>query len=416
LSLERRPGDVASRFRIETRVLLRQQGEWAGYSYRWNSEQTDAELVSREGADVELSLLENSLGQPLKQVWRFPNRSECLTCHSRAANFVLGLSEAQLNREHEYGTIRDNQLRTLAHIGMFNSPPAKPPETLATLANPYDATQELEARARAYLHVQCSACHVEAGGGNAQMELGIATSRDRMRLIGIRPQHDTFGIENAMLVAPQDPDHSVLVHRLSRRGPGQMPPLVTKRVDERAVQLLRDWIRQLKPGRPVVREWQMDDLVPLLHQVASGRSFSSGQNAYRDTGCIQCHRLGNEGGTVGPDLNAVSKRAGPREVLESILLPSKVIADEYAGVVIETEGGETITGRVEREDGQVIVVRPVSANESARTIPRSSIASRRRSDISNMPNATANVLTQDEILDLLAYVLSNANRQDARFQ
>ena len=56
LSLEREPGNAATRFRVETRVLLRQQGEWAGYSYRWNEEQTDATLVAKNGEDAELAL------------------------------------------------------------------------------------------------------------------------------------------------------------------------------------------------------------------------------------------------------------------------------------------------------------------------------------------------------------------------
>ena len=70
-------------------------------------------------------------------------------------------------------------------------------------------------------------CHVSAGGGNAKLELAVTQARDKMSLMGARPQHDTFGIANAMLVAPAQPDRSVLVHRLSRRGGGQMPPLGT---------------------------------------------------------------------------------------------------------------------------------------------------------------------------------------------
>src|SRR5438552_2786186 len=99
----------------------------------------------------------------------------------------------------------------------------------------------------AYLHVNCSGCHVEAGGGNAKMELALPTPREKMNLLSARPQHDIFGINNAMLVAPGAPERSVLLHRLARRGRGQMPPLVTNRVDDGAVRLFRDWIASLKP-------------------------------------------------------------------------------------------------------------------------------------------------------------------------
>ena len=96
LSLEREAGKPATRFRIETRVLLRQQGEWAGYTYRWNDDQTDATLVPKEGARPSLrSKTRGPRAAADAKSWRFPSRSECLTCHSRAANFVLGLERSR---------------------------------------------------------------------------------------------------------------------------------------------------------------------------------------------------------------------------------------------------------------------------------------------------------------------------------
>jgi putative heme-binding domain-containing protein len=323
----------------------------------------------------------------------------------------------QLNRQHDYGSVRDNQLRTLSHIGLFSKPLTKPTDKLEPLPDPFDATKELESRARAYLHVNCSACHMQAGGGNSQMELTWNTARDQLNLIGARPQHDTFGIANAMLVAPQDPDRSVLVQRLSRRGPGQMPPLVSRQVDVRAVRLFREWISQLQPARAFVKEWQMEDFAgSLLEQLSAGRSFTRGHDAFKDTGCAQCHRLGDEGGTVGPDLKGVAKRLAPRDLLESILHPSKVIPDEYAGVVIETASGRVITGRIEREDARTVAIRPYLTTDELIELPAADVVARRRSDISNMPAGTANVLKQDEILDLLAYLLSDGNPEDPRFE
>jgi hypothetical protein len=87
-ALERERG---SRRWIETRLLSKRAGKWRGYSYEWNDAQDEAVLVAREGADREFD--------GPKQKWRYPSRSECFACHSRAANFVLGLTEAQLNRE-----------------------------------------------------------------------------------------------------------------------------------------------------------------------------------------------------------------------------------------------------------------------------------------------------------------------------
>ncbi|MBU6402279.1 MAG: c-type cytochrome, partial [Verrucomicrobia bacterium] len=416
LALERSAGDPASRRRIETRLLTRQQGQWVGYSYRWGDDQTDATLVGANGENLELEIqATGASGGRRRQTWRFPSRAECMACHSRAANFVLGLSELQMNTTHDYGRVRDNQLRTLQHLGLFTSPLPRPPADLAHLVNPYDATPDLQARARSYLHANCSVCHVGAGGGNSKLELAYSTPRDQMNLIEARPQHDTFGINNAMLVAPGDPERSILYQRLVRRGRGQMPPLVIATVDEQAVTLFRDWIRALPPLQHFIRDWKMDDLLPRLAEIQRGRSFEAGRQAFRQTGCSQCHRFAGDGGSVGPDLTGVGQRLSPRDILESILLPSKVIAEGYATTEIETRSGEFFSGRVEREDNRVVVLRPLSAFEPTVTIRKTDIRERTLSKISNMPAGIANTLRQDQILDLLAYLISDGDSNAAAF-
>ncbi len=406
LSIEREPGRAASRSRVETRILLRQQGEWAGYSYRWDADQADARLVEKGGEDAAPTVDgPGGAGGKGHPKWRFPGRAECMACHSRAVGFTLGATGLQMNREHDYGGARDDQFRTLEHIGLFTGPLSKAPQGLDRLVDPGDATQGLEPRARAYLHVNCSSCHVEAGGGNAKMELALPTSREKMNLIGARPQHDTFGLSNAMLVAPGEPGRSVLLHRLSRRGRGQMPPLVSNRVDEGAVRLMGEWIAGLKPDRAFVRAWQMNDLLPSLEGLPSGRSIEAGRVAFREIGCLQCHRIEGEGGSVGPDLAGLAGRIARRDLLESILLPSKVIADEYADHRIETADGTEVSGRVDREDDRVVVLRPPTSGEVV-TVAKANIVSRRRSDRSNMPEGIVDVLTKEQILDLLAYMLA----------
>jgi mono/diheme cytochrome c family protein len=264
---------------IETRLLTKQSGQWAGYSYAWNDEQTEATLVDAAGLDRDFK----------SQKWHYPSRNECLVCHSRAANFVLGLTTLQMNKTHDYGGVEDNQLRVLEHLGMLrvdwmseahkrireeiqakgltghavdeefrrrtetrdqrervpSALLAMVPERMERLADPSDAKADLGARARAYLHANCSNCHVEAGGGNALMDLEWSTSVPKMNLFGVKPLHDALGIDEAKLLDPGHPERSVLLERLSRRGRGQMPPLATSKVDEQAVKLLRDWIRSL---------------------------------------------------------------------------------------------------------------------------------------------------------------------------
>lgn len=289
-SLELEEGNPASRRFVETRFMTRQQGEWIGYSYLWNDDQTDAVLVSKEGTDREY-VIKGKQGER-KQVWHYPSRTECMVCHTRAAAFVLGLSTVQMNKDHDYGGIVDNQLRAFDHIGLFkdfnwaeaaklklrnelkeHDPKAKDtkeqeiadaelnkkvdkavaeylefsPDKLERLVNPYDAAAPIDVRARSYLHANCAVCHTWAGGGNAQFSAEFQETTKDLKLIDVAPLHDKFGIKDARLVAPASPERSVLLHRMSLRGRGQMPQLATSIVDEAAVRMLKEWISQLKP-------------------------------------------------------------------------------------------------------------------------------------------------------------------------
>jgi mono/diheme cytochrome c family protein len=112
--------------------------------------------------------------------------------------------------------------------------------------NPYDAHEDLTKRAKSWLHANCSACHVPAGGGNAQMDLEFSKSLHGLNIVDVKPIHTSFGLPDARLIAPGDPDRSVLLKRIATRGPNQMPQLSTNRVDEQGVALMREWIQSLK--------------------------------------------------------------------------------------------------------------------------------------------------------------------------
>ncbi len=329
-SLEITEGNASTRRRIETRLLTKQNGQWQGYSYLWNDAQTDADLVPAAGIDRVYDVRDaDKPGASRKQTWHYPSRAECMVCHSRAANWVLGLTTMQMNKVHDYGGVRDEQLRTLEHIGVFKvswleqieelkrrgggwldrgrvlsdvgaamitlprsvapSPawgvlddagrtldqlnervhskapdPLKPltdwltkkpqystvlpkrPTEYPRLANFTDAKAKLDIRARSYLQANCAQCHVAAGGGNSLMDLEFTTPKKEAHLYGAHPQHQTFGIADPLLIAPGEPDRSVLLQRVSRRGPNQMPPMASSVVDEEAVRMLREWIAGMK--------------------------------------------------------------------------------------------------------------------------------------------------------------------------
>jgi putative heme-binding domain-containing protein len=328
-----------------------------------------------------------------------------MACHGRAAGFILGISGMNLNREHAYGPVTDNQIRALGKSGFFRNPPKIPASLRGTLVDPYDSGAGDERRVRSYLHINCAPCHVEAGGGNSKMVLSQNTARTEMNLVEARPQHDTFGISNAMLVAPGKPDQSVLLQRLSKRGRGQMPPLVSSAVDHSAVGLFRDWISDLEPSAVFVKSWKVSDLEPMLEAVDEERSIAGGRRAFDKAGCAQCHRVKGRGGSVGPDLTGLAKRMKPREVLESILEPSRTIDEAYSMQQFTMSDGAVHLGQVQEETDAVVRLRSLSATSAPVILAKVLIESRKKLDISNMPPGMVNTLSEQQILDLVAYLL-----------
>ena len=395
----------AKAFLIETRILLRQQNEWAGYSYKWNEDQTDAELVPKEGAKSTFRIVDNeSPGGFRRHDWTFPSRAECMTCHSRARGFLLGLTTLNTDRTHNFSGKKDNQLRIFSHMGLFDKPYVKQKNKNQSLVDPYNPNETLSKRARSYLHINCSSCHVHSGGGNSKIEFGIETSEDNMNLIGARPQHNTFGISNAMLVSPGLPEESVLIRRLSHRGRGQMPPLVSNTVDEVALSLFKDWISEMKSEIVFIKNWKLNDFEIEIESTFKPTNLNNGKLAYNKAGCSQCHRLNGIGGSVGPDLSELTKRMNPVKILESIIEPSRSISEAYIMQQFKMSDGKIHIGQVQKETDTLITLQSLSANLAPLRLPKALIDSRKKLNISNMPPGTVNTLEKQEILDLINYL------------
>jgi uncharacterized repeat protein (TIGR03806 family) len=253
--LEMERGNPASRRRLETRLLhfeklagTEEVGDqvWNGYTYVWNDEQTEAELLEAKGADRTFTIRDaKAPGGTVKQTWHFPSRAECTLCHTMAAKYALGVNTLQMNRDHDYGGVIANQLATLEHLGIFTKALPKRPEQLPRLVNHEDETQDLNLRARSYLHSNCSHCHTKWGGGNAEFRLIFPLDLKDTGVVNVPPAHGNFGIKDAKLLAPGAPERSLIYYRLTKTGLGRMPHIATSIVDEKAAHVIRDWIRQL---------------------------------------------------------------------------------------------------------------------------------------------------------------------------
>jgi len=168
--------------------------------------------------------------------------------------------------------------------------------------------------------------------------------------------------------------------------------------------------------RQVVKNWKMDDALPLLAQVGKGRNFERGRRAYEAAQCLACHKMGNEGtGAGGPDLTAISSRFTPKDILESIIEPSKVISEQYQNLAVVRKNGETVVGRLLEENNDRLVLQPDLLKPDKVEVKKSDVQRRVPSKLSPMPEGLVNVLNQDELLDLMAYLESGGRRDHPAF-
>lgn len=173
-----------------------------------------------------------------------------------------------------------------------------------------------------------------------------------------------------------------------------------------------------KSNRPIVKQWTLDELANKVETgLVKGRNFANGQKVFAEAKCYGCHRVGNDGSAFGPDLSGIAGRFSPKDLLESILLPNKEVSDQYAAVEIETEDGKTVVGRIVNLNGNTIMLNTNMLDPNAMTnVNRDNVSSMKPSKTSMMPAGLMDILTDDEILDLLAYLLSRGDRDHKMFQ
>ncbi|MDF1814259.1 MAG: PQQ-dependent sugar dehydrogenase [Verrucomicrobiales bacterium] len=221
---------------VETQMLYN-SGIWQGYTYRWNDDGSDAYLVAPEGLDITVGSAE--------QKWRYPSRAECVVCHNQSSMYAIAFTPNQLDRTGTDG--QTNQLDDWLKKGILGQ--SAPLRQLRgnPAPNPYDPESgTVEQRARYYLAVNCAHCHREAGlGGRAAFRLANHLSLEDTGLINTPPMIPMLGKPQAKIISPGQPELSELLGRVNRRGPGQMPLIGTHKIDQKGVQLLREWILSL---------------------------------------------------------------------------------------------------------------------------------------------------------------------------
>jgi uncharacterized repeat protein (TIGR03806 family) len=244
---------------IETRILVHRKDGWAAIPYVWNDAQTDA-VLARTGAVLPLTLVDAAPapGTPAREDFNYivPDESQCASCHaqdwiSRQVH-PIGPKARHINKDYAYADGSQNQLEHLEKLGYLTGAPA-----LAQVPRDVswkDPHAALDARARAYLDINCGHCHNPHGAANTTgFSLIHGTPEDRHLGICKPPTAAGQGTGDHFFdIVPGKPDDSIVPYRLSSTEPGTMMPEIGRStVHREGVALIRAWIAAL-PGSCVV--------------------------------------------------------------------------------------------------------------------------------------------------------------------
>jgi putative heme-binding domain-containing protein len=165
------------------------------------------------------------------------------------------------------------------------------------------------------------------------------------------------------------------------------------------------------------KAYTTDDVVALAQGAMHARNFAQGRAMFTATLCARCHHFNGEGGNIGPDLTGAGNRYTMHDLAENIIEPSKVISDQYGTDQIETKDGGLVVGRVlVEENGKLFVMTNPFAPDDLTPVSSDSVKSRKPFNISMMPPGLINTLNKDELLDLMAYIVSGGNPGDKAFK
>jgi uncharacterized repeat protein (TIGR03806 family) len=209
--------------RVETRLLVQHALEdWAGYSYRWKEDQSDAELVVGNRRD--------DLGGG--KSWYFPSRADCSACHTPAAGYALGPEARQLGKS---AAAFDPALDAPLDRAKYAPP-----------LSPLDGSGTTDEKARSYLHANCSVCHRDGSAtGLAELDLRVDVPLAKTGVCG-PPKTSSLGFTDAKIVAPGEPVRSTLLARMRALDDRRMPKLASHVVDDAGVALIEVWIKEMR--------------------------------------------------------------------------------------------------------------------------------------------------------------------------
>jgi uncharacterized repeat protein (TIGR03806 family) len=232
---------------IETRVLIKEQEEWKALSYVWNEEQTDA-IREIAGDEKQVQFIDQQ-GITQKVRYVIPNQNQCKGCHNSNDQLMpIGPSASQLNGNLNYPTGKENQLKYWSKHGMIENLPsyASIPKT-AIWNDPLSG--DLNARARAYLAINCAHCHRREGPAQTS-GLYLTESETDITALGINKPPVAAGKGSGgrlVDIHAGDANASILWYRMHTNNPGErMPELGRSLAHQEGLALITEWINKMK--------------------------------------------------------------------------------------------------------------------------------------------------------------------------
>jgi putative heme-binding domain-containing protein len=202
------------------------------------------------------------------------------------------------------------------------------------------------------------------------------------------------------------------VASLSESEKTELAPVLAKRPEKKSP---LEAAASVLAGHTTFTPWTVEQLTPTDAEM-KGRDFEKGRKFFGAVGCYACHRFGNEGGMTGPDLTGAGGRYTPHDLIDQIVNPSKEINEQFVPTVITKTNGSTVIGTIVNLNADSVSVNtdPTSPNQQE-SIDRKLVTSIEPSKVSLMPPGLLNILSREEVLDLVAYVLSGGDPKSAMF-
>lgn len=230
---------------IETRLLVRRAGGWTALPYIWNDEQTDA-VLKRTGDIKAITLVRGDDETEFPYI--VPNQNQCAACHATNADTKeiqpIGMKARHLNRQSAFSP-GFNQLDHWVASGIIAAGNVEKAPANAAWT---DKTVPLDARARAYLDINCSHCHNPNGAADTS-GLDLEPSARGAALGVCKPPIAAGGGTGGrrVAIAPGAPDASITLFRMETTDPAaMMPELGRALAHKEGVHLIREWISEME--------------------------------------------------------------------------------------------------------------------------------------------------------------------------